>query len=162
MEEEKETLRFPIRGKVKSKTRVKTEYWFVRVLLVLIPAFFSYLTARSAAESKAKALAKENSVKAQTVNNKAEAGYDELMKAIQHLDEELKNHNQSLWEMKGRIAAFETRRPAVRPTGPTPVGPGTDRDGILDQPAAAPPEMRPLQIAPNLDQAAQKRLVPPN
>jgi hypothetical protein len=102
MEETAEKTTTP--RKAKSVTRTKTEYWFVRVLVVCVPAlatsYFSYRTAKVESEAKAVKVSEK-------VETKAEAGYDEMLSAVKHIDDELKEQRKDLYEMKGHIAALE-------------------------------------------------------
>lgn len=170
----------------KKKSKEKPiQYWILRVLAVLIPAFFSYCQAKSEAESEARAIAKKQ---AGQVEDVAGAGYQEMVKAVQHLDQELMEYRKDLYSMQGHIEALEDKvngtvgthvrfpRPPPHDTHPD-AGVGSAEwsanagsaagsaaagsgSGEPDHDYPAPPERNPLDVAPDLGKAAAKHGVP--
>lgn len=138
----------------KRVARHSVQYWMIRAVVVIVPAFLSYCQAKSEAQSEAEDIAKHQ---AGQVEDKAGAGYDEMVRAVKQLDAEIREHRKDLYSMKGHIEALENRlsmRIRTRPTGSDENPPASGSGAAPPHPM--PPPQKALNLAPNLDQAAAK------
>lgn len=145
--------------KRKSSLRARTEYWMVRVLLVTVPAFFTYLQVRTEAKDKAKS-------EAASVKRKAEAGYDELAEAVSKLQADLREERERGYTLEGHLQAVETylRVLSSMPARPSSGGVGS---GAASRPVFSPPAWSPrpplredTQLPSSLDIAAHQKNLP--
>jgi hypothetical protein len=85
----------------KSKMRERTEYWALRIFLVMLPALGTYLEARMEIKARARAEAAQ-------VKSSAEAGYAELVRAVDEMQKQLREEHDHLLMMEGHIQVIES------------------------------------------------------